>query len=202
MPSRVIPILANVVYHVTNRARVGLTLFDSPRAYGAFVDLIAEVHVAQPVRILAFNVMPNHWHFVLWPETDDGVEDFIGPLSLTHAKRFHRIRGTTGSGPIYPKRFEARPIESDQGLHRAIRYVERNPCAAGFVPTPAAWPWSSASPDSRIRLAEWPIPRPANWGDYVAQMIEPAELLQIRRALKGEPPQRRRRLRRTDGFEW
>jgi hypothetical protein len=32
-------------------------------------------------------------------------------------------------------------------------------------------------------------------------MIEPAELLQIRQALKGEP-RPRRRLRRTDGFEW
>jgi len=199
VPSRPVRIVAGFVYHVTNRAGAGLTLFDSRAAYRAFVNLIAEAQAVRPTRLLAYCVMPNHWHLVLWPETDDAVERFVGWLSLTHVKRFHRWRGT--SGPVYPERYEAIPVESGTSLFRVIRYVERNPCAARLAPTPAAWHSSSASPGSRIRLAEWPAPRPPDWLDYVETEIETAELEDVRRHLKGEPLRRLRR-RKADGFDW
>ena len=199
MPSRPVRIVADFVYHVTNRSAAGVTLFDCRAAYRAFVDLIAETQVVRPTRLLAYCVMPNHWHFVLWPQSDDAVERFVGWLSLTHVKRFHRWRGT--SGPVYPERYEAVPVETGQSLFRVIRYVERNPCAAGLTPTPGVWQWSSAASGSRIRLAEWPAPRPPDWRDYVEAAIETAELEDIRRHLKGEPLRRLRR-RKSDGFDW
>ena len=199
VPSRPVRIVGGFVYHVTNRCAAGVTLFDSRAAYRAFVNLIAEAYAVRPTRLLAYCVMPNHWHLVLWPETDDAVERFVGWLSLTHVKRLHRWRGTRG--PVYPKRYEAIPVESGRSLYRVIRYVERNPCAAGLVSTPRAWHWSSASPGSRIQLAEWPAPRPADWEDYVGTAIESAELQDIRRQLKREPLRRLRR-RRSDGFDW
>jgi putative transposase len=199
VPSRSVRIVAGFVYHVTNRAGPGLTFFDSRAAYRAFVNLIAETQAVRPTRLLAYCVMPNHWHLVLWPETDDAVERFVGRLSLTHAKRLHRWRGT--SGPVYPERYEAIPVESGKSLFRVIRYVERNPCAACLVPTPGAWHSSSASPGSLIRLAEWPAPRPRDWQAYVETAIESAELEDIRRQLKREPLRRLRR-RRSDGFDW
>jgi putative transposase len=200
MPSRHLPIVGGVVYHVTNRAREGLTLFESRRAYRAFVDLIDEAQTARPVRVLALCVMPNHWHFVLWPETDGQVEGFVGWLSLTHAKRLHRWRGSTGTGPVYPRRFRASPIESGRGLYRVIRYVERNPCAAGLASTPSAWPWSSASPACSIRVAAWPVPQPPDWASYLSQPVESDELRDIRRALKLEPL--RRRPASSASFDW
>ena len=199
VPSRPVRIVGGFVYHVTNRCAAGVTLFDSRAAYRAFVNLIAEAYAVRPTRLLAYCVMPNHWHLVLWPETDDAVERFVGWLSMTHVKRLHRWRGTRG--PVYPERYEAIPVESGRSLYRVIRYVERNPCAAGLVSTPRAWHWSSASPGSRIQLAEWPAPRPADWEDYVGTAIESAELEDIRRQLKREPLRRLRR-RRSDGFDW
>src|SRR5689334_14461729 len=124
MPRRDLPLVGGVVHHVTNRARDGVTLFDTPGAYAAFIDLIAEVLSTRPIRVLAFCLMPNHWHFVLWPETDTQVEAFVGLLALTHAKRLQR---RFGAGPLYPRRYRASPVESDRGLYRVVRYVERNP---------------------------------------------------------------------------
>jgi putative transposase len=199
VPSRPVRPVAGFVYHVTSRARPGVTLFDSRIAYRAFVELIAEVQAARPMRLLAYCVMPNHAHFVLWPETDDAVERFIGLLLLTHAKRFHRWHGT--SGPLYPKRYEAVSIQAGPGLYRAIRYVERNPCAAHLAPTPGAWEPSSASSSSPIHLSEWPVPRPPDWKGYVETVIESAELEQLRRHLKRQPL-RRLRGRKNDTFDW
>ena len=200
MPKRIVPVVGGVVYHVVNRASVGVTLFESARAYADFIELIQETLVLHPIRILAFCLMPNHWHFVLWPETAEAVRLFIGRLAQAHAIRFHLANGTRGSGPVYVKRFEARPVETDLGVHRVARYVERNPCAAGLAPTPSAWPWSSAAERTPVRLAEWPTPRPPDWQSFVAQPIESTELLRIRAALKAGPQRRRRRS--TDGFEY
>jgi putative transposase len=199
VPSRTVRPIAGFVYHVTSRSGPGVTLFDSRCAYRAFVDLIGEAQAARPIRLLAYCVMPNHSHLVLWPETDEAVERFVGWLSLTHAKRFHRWHGT--SGPVYPKRYEAVSVQAGPNLYRVIRYVERNPCAAHLAPTPDAWPWSSAASESPIRLSEWPVPRPADWKNFVAAVIESDELEQIRRHLKRQPL-RRLRGRKTDRSGW
>ena len=190
MPSRPVRIVADFVYHVTNRCADGVTLFDSRPAYRAFVDLIAETHIVRPIRVLAYCVMPNHWHLVLWPETDHAVERFVGLLSLTHAKRFHRWHGT--AGPLYPKRYEAVAVGADANLYRVVRYVERNPCAARLASTPGAWPWSSAAASSPVQLSEWPTPRPSAWKDYLNTRIETTELQRIRTELKREPVRRLR----------
>ena len=118
---------------------------------------------------------------------------------MTHAKRFNLSRGTCG--PVYPKRFEAVPVECGTNLYRLIRYVERNPCAAGLTFRASAWPWSSAAPNSRIRLAAWPVPQPSDWQAYVEIEIESVELMEIRRRLKEEPLRRLRR-RKNDGTDW
>lgn len=199
MPIRDIPLLAGVVYHVVNRARDGLTLFNSRVAYLAFFDLIAETLERHPIRVLVFCVMSNHWHFLLWPETDEALGGFVSYLSMTHAKRFHRWNGSTG--PVYPKRFEARPIAADGNFIRVARYIERNPCAAGLVSNPAAYPWSSAAAGgSLIHLTDWPTPRPRDWKRFVAEPIESVELDQIREHLKRGPQRRLRKPAR--GFEW
>ena len=199
MPSRTVPIVAGLVYHVTNRAGVGRTLFASRAEYRAFIELMAEAQAIRPVRLLAFCVMPNHWHLVIWADTDDDVERFVAWLSMTHAKRFNLSRATCG--PVYPKRYEAVPVECGTNLYRLIRYVERNPCAAGLASRASAWPWSSAAPNSRIRLADWPVPRPSDWQDCVEIEIESVELMEIRRRLKEEPLRRLRR-RKNDGTDW
>jgi putative transposase len=167
-----------------------VTLFESRIAYSRFVELIAETQAVRPMRLLAYCLMPNHLHLVLWPEADDAVERFVGRLLLIHAKRFNTFQGT--SGPVYPKRYEAVSVQAGRNLYRVIRYVERNPCAARLAPTPGDWPWSSAAPKSPIRLSEWPVPRPADWNDFVGTAIESEELEQLRRHLKREPLRRLR----------
>jgi putative transposase len=45
-----------------------MRLFDKPRDYEAFEEILGETLAKIPLRICAFSVMPNHWHFVVWPE--------------------------------------------------------------------------------------------------------------------------------------
>jgi putative transposase len=52
------------VYHVLNRSAGRLTLFRTDQDFAAFQDLIAEAQQLHAIRLLAYCLMPNHWHFV------------------------------------------------------------------------------------------------------------------------------------------
>lgn len=77
--------------------------------------------------------MPNHFHLVLWPRTDDELPKFMAWLTTTHSKRWHAFRRTTGIGHVYQGRYKAFPVATDTHFLQLARYVERNPPRARLV---------------------------------------------------------------------
>ena len=67
MPRRPRCAPGGLVYHVLNRGVARLTLFEKEADYEAFERVMAEAQEKHPTRLLAYAVMPNHWHLVLWP---------------------------------------------------------------------------------------------------------------------------------------
>src|SRR5688500_16842490 len=96
--ARVAP--GNVVYHVLNRATARLPLFEHDADFEAFERVVAYAHERCPVPILSYCVMPNHWHFVLWPKADGDLTAFCRCLAHTHTQRWHAHRGTAGTGHL------------------------------------------------------------------------------------------------------
>jgi putative transposase len=45
--------------------------------YEALLDLMAESSVRIPMRILAYCLMPNHFHLTLWPREDAEVSRWM-----------------------------------------------------------------------------------------------------------------------------
>jgi putative transposase len=99
------------VYHVLNRAVARLPLFQKDGDYQAFERVLAEALQRLPMRLLAFCLMPNHWHLVCWPRNDGHLSEFVRWLSVTHSMRWHAHYHTGGTGHIYQNRFKSFPIE-------------------------------------------------------------------------------------------
>jgi putative transposase len=185
---------AGFVYHVLNRANGKLPLFEQPGDYDAFEQVLEEAQKHCPMRILAYCVMSNHWHLVLWPEGDGDLSRFTGWLTLTHTQRWHAFHKTTGSGHLYQGRFKSFAVQEDEHLLTVIRYVERNPLRAGLVPGAEHWRWSSlwrrerGNPASQNLLSDWPLPVPDNWLEWVNQPQTDAEIVALERcSLRGQP---------------
>ena len=54
------------VYHVLNRGVGRMTIFNKPEDYQAFTKVLAETCDRCPgVELMAFCLMPNHWHLLL-----------------------------------------------------------------------------------------------------------------------------------------
>lgn len=88
-------------------------------------------------------------------------------LEQTHARRFHRSRGSVGTGAVYQGRYFARGLDEPRKFFTALRYVEANALKDGVVARAEDWPWCSVSKPENdaptVRLDDSPIERPSNW---------------------------------------
>jgi putative transposase len=183
-----------LVYHALNRAVARLRLFRKPADYDAFLRVAAETLGHHRTRILAYCLMPTHWHFVLWPKNDGDLTAFLRWLTHTHTMRWHAHHHSAGSGHLYQGRFKAFPVQTDDHLLTVLRYVERNPVRAGLVARAEDWRWSSLGQGRPgpavpgLALDPGPVPRPAGWVDWVNEPLTAAELEAVRRSVaRGAP---------------
>lgn len=183
-----------LVFHVLNRGVGRTRLFDSDDDYAAFERILEETLNIRPMRLLAYCLMPNHWHMVLHPEADGHLSAFMQRLSVTHATRWQRFRRRAATGHVYQGRFKSFPVETGDSFYRVVRYVERNPLRAKLVEDLDQWRWSSfwrhrhGTPQAKEILAPWPLERPAQWKAQVERPQTEAELAPIRRCVeRGNP---------------
>ena len=190
--ARVAP--GGMVFHVLNRGVGRMRLFHKDGDYQAFEDIVAETLEKRPMRICGFCLMPNHWHFVLWPEKNGQLAAFMQRLTITHARRWQEHRRRVGYGHLYQSRYKSFPVQSDDYFYHVIRYVERNALRAELAERAEEWRWSSiwrrvnGTREQKGLLGEWPVSRPRNWTQLVNQPQTEAEVEAVRRALRrGQP---------------
>ena len=189
-------IVGGYVYHVLNRANGRLRLFRKDADFAAFEQAVHETLDRVPLRILAFTVMSNHWHFVVWPRRGQGgqVADFFRRLTVTHAQRWHAHHATLGMGHVYQGRFKSFPVATDEHLLSVLRYVERNPLRAGLVERAEAWRWGSlcrradTTIEPAIALSDPPVALGRDWAKHVNQPQSEAELAALRQSASAASP--------------
>jgi putative transposase len=129
---------AGIVYHVVNRAVARLPLFEKPADYDAYLRVLGEALDEYPMRVLAFALMPNRWHFVLWREGDRDLSIFCRWLAHTHNMRWHAHHHTSGTGHIYqgphPAAAWPTPENSRQaGASHLLLENQVRPAASSFL---------------------------------------------------------------------
>lgn len=183
------------VYHVLNRGNGRLAFFHKDGDYEAFLRVLTECQEqVDGVRLLAYCLMPNHWHLLLWPQEDGGLSEFMHWLTLTHTQRWHAHYKNVGEGHLYQGRFKSFPVEGNGHYPTVHRYVERNALRAGLVAKAELWPWGSLAqrvgPVAAFHpsLAEGPLKLPRDWPAFVNQPETEAELRELRRSVdRGQP---------------
>ena len=157
------------VYHVLNRANARVQIFDNKKDYQQFEEIIEEAVEKYNMRLLAYCLMPNHWHLVLHPKADGDLKLFMSWLSNTHTRRWHVTKNTIGQGHLYQGRYKSFICEKDQHLLTLLRYVERNAKKANLVQKAEDWQWSSVwrrfkgTKQHKEILAPWPTEIPSDY---------------------------------------
>jgi len=147
--ARVAP--GGLIYHVLNRGVGKTTLFRSRSDFEAFLRCLIATQQTTPMRLLAYCVMNNHWHLVLWPRNDGDLARFMLRLTTMHVRRWLINRHQVGTGHVYQGRYKSFAIQDDGHLATACRYVERNPVRVKAVKSSADWDQENGS-----SLIAWP----------------------------------------------
>jgi Transposase IS200 like len=66
-----------LVYHTLYRANARLTIFEDDGDFAAFERILADTVTRYAMRLLAYCVMPNHFHLLLWPRGDGDLSRFM-----------------------------------------------------------------------------------------------------------------------------
>jgi putative transposase len=174
-----------------NRGNGRTEVFHKADDYEAFLEMVAQASARLPMRVLAYCLMPNHFHLVLRPHGDGDLSRWMQWLLTTHVRRYRRHYGS--SGHVWQGRFKAFPCQDDSHLITVLRYVERNALRAGLVRR--AEDWSHGSLASIVRppgpVAIDLIPERGSASRWVARVNRPmseSELVALRHSVRRGTP--------------
>jgi putative transposase len=172
-----------------------MRIFHKPEDYQAFEKVLSEGLERYPLELFSYCLMPNHWHLVVRPHTDDALGRWMGWVGVTHVRRYHEHYDSRGGGHLYQGRFKSFPVEEDEYFLTLCRYVEANPLRAGLVRRAEQWRWSRLGrvvlgrPSAiQIPLSPWPVQRPENWLSLVNAEFDERRLGAMRECVnRGRP---------------
>jgi len=186
--------LEGYVYHIINRASGRVPIFKTDKDYFLFEKVLEEAVEKYNMRVLAYCIMPNHFHLALYPRQDGDVQKFTGWLTKTHTQRWHVAHDTVGHGHLYQGRYKSFIVNTDEYYLILMKYIEQNPLRAGLVKRSKDWKWGSlhirlnGAVKKKKILHSWIIDEPNNYIEEVNILPDKKELNEVRKSvLKGVP---------------
>ncbi len=150
----------NEFYHVYNRGNNRQHIFFNNENYLFFLRKVRR-QLFPISKIMAYCIMPNHFHFIIMA-TDDSVKERpsfggkpmqelpyqIGILLSSYAQAINKQNKTTGS--LFQQKTKAKSLidinekgEKESYLETCFHYIHQNPLIAGIVKDLSQWPYSS-----------------------------------------------------------
>ncbi|MBL7726063.1 MAG: hypothetical protein JNM68_00175 [Dinghuibacter sp.] len=142
-------------YHIYNRGNDKQAIFLEEKNYAYFLEKMQ--HFVFPhCTLLAWCLMPNHFHFLVYTSSSScgylarpglPVQQLVEGIRLglsAYTKGFNKAYNKTGN--LFQQKTKAKQLdmESEYPLN-AFHYIHQNPLAAGLVDTPNGWKYSSYS---------------------------------------------------------
>lgn len=193
--------IENGHYHIYNRGVEKRTIFEDDQDFRVFLKLIKHylspktsdskhpledlknitltrpqplTNLHKEVDLLAYCLMPNHFHLLIKQTTRDGMPKFLQRLSSTYSmyfnKRYKRV------GYLFQGRYKAVLITQDSYLLHLSRYIHLNPTQLKR-PDPFSYSYSSYPYYLRKKRASWV--KPNFILDYFSQTRNSSDLEKI-----------------------
>lgn len=152
-------------YHVYNRGVNKRVIFKDSRDYAVFLSLLKRylskeiindargrpyVNLHEKLELLAFCLMPNHFHLLLYQRDMESITHLLHAVSSAYTVYFNRRYKRVG--PLFQGIFKASKISTDDYVLHISRYIHLNPKEY------KAWEFSSLSYYLGKKKSEWVRP--------------------------------------------
>lgn len=156
MPYRKIEFRTGHYYHLYNRGVNRQPIFFCDENWAYFLKRLRHYFLPELVDILAYCLMPTHYHLLVYLRIDDLSKCIMQPFSLSYTKAVNKQQGRVG--PLFQGRFQVAWVDKDEYLLHLSRYIHLNPVAAGLVVRPEEWVFSSYRDYVGLREGTLPVP--------------------------------------------
>ena len=127
------------IYHVTARGVAQQLIFEDERDRNALFELLKKHVKKTKIELYAWCFMGNHIHLVIHSNLET-LSYFMQTVLGPYARMFNARHGRCGH--LFQERFSSSPIDTDEYLMTAVRYVHQNPVGIG-VRAIDRYRWSS-----------------------------------------------------------
>lgn len=93
------------------------------------------------VKIVAYCIMPNHFHLILEQKKENGISIFVRNILNSYTRYFNTRHKR--KGPLWEGRFKSVLVGTDEQLIHLTRYLHLNPVTAYLANNPEDWVYSS-----------------------------------------------------------
>ncbi|MEN9327868.1 MAG: hypothetical protein RI947_676 [Candidatus Parcubacteria bacterium] len=171
MPIREEPLLAGSIYHIYNRSVDKKILFGTRLGCYRFIEAlkyyrstkfnvslsrfyrldeyrrkeieeIVKDHAYHTVQVLAYALMPTHFHLLLKDLHENGISQYISKVTNAFTRYYNITHHRTGS--VFESRFKATCMRTDEQLIHTSRYIHLNCYSGNIIQT-----------IDELRLYEW-----------------------------------------------
>ena len=127
------------IYHIVARGSGRQLIFEDDCDREDFLTILGRTSMKYGIEILGWCLMGNHVHLLLMAPIDE-ISKAMQVLLCTYALHFNEKAGRCGH--LFQERFKSEPIEDDEYLLCALRYIHFNPEKA-HVAAHDCYEWSS-----------------------------------------------------------
>jgi len=162
----------NGFYHLFNRGVEKRIIYQDKKDYNKFTSLLERYltnpddllqhlqaprisrrsHLYKEIQLLAFCLMPNHFHLLVKQNTKDAITKFTRSLSNAYVRYFNDRYDRIGA--LFQGRIKGILLDTDAYLLHLTRYIHQNPLEIWNKPL-RQYPFSSYPEYLDLRSSKW-----------------------------------------------
>ena len=177
----------NEFYHIYNRGVEKRLIFNQQRDYYRFISCLFEFNNTMPsnnhsyyfnlkskeranmnndtslIEIMAFCLMPNHFHLLIKQIVDGGITNFMRKLGTGYTNYFNLKYERVG--PLFQGKFKAKHIDNDNYMFYLPHYIHLNPLQI----TNPDWQENYKNVDSQKLISQLKAYKWSSLSDYLGE---------------------------------
>lgn len=116
-------------------------IFGEEKYIKKYKEIILDKLKQSPVTILAYCIMHNHSHLLIYSEIPEEISKFMQKVNTTYSMYYNKVNNRVGY--VFRNRFKSQEILDQGQLYTCLRYIHNNPAKAEITKTMAEYKHSS-----------------------------------------------------------
>lgn len=131
------------IFHCYNRGNNKRNIFFNEENYLFFLRKLRK-HLLPFAEVLAYCLMPNHFHFLIYVNEEVELEELMNNWRImlsSYTRAINKANDWTGS--LFQQKTKFKKVETDDQGRICFNYIHQNPVNANLVEKMESWSYSS-----------------------------------------------------------